>query len=203
MITATGPHDPPDRLLGQPSNLSGRFATLRPIEAQDYHWLHKIALSEGPITSWRCRGITHSVTGFREFIWRDTLCQFIITSRRTGVPAGLVQCIRPNFGSQYGYITMLIAPSLWQTGWPIDGLGVFIGYLFATFPFRKLYFESLDSNAQRFESAIDSLLREEARLVETEWFEGRWADVRILALYRADWDEWSERAKFSHARPAM
>ena len=61
-------------------------------------------------------------------------------------------------------------------------------YLFVSFPFRKVYLESLDFNyAQWGLSGGSELAREEGRLTEYSFLDGRYWDLRILSVEREAW----------------
>ena len=73
--------------------------------------------------------------------------------------------------------------------------GVFLGvhYAFLTWPFRKLYMEASEESHQAFGSGLGLFFAEEGRLREHTFWNGRWADVVILAVYRDGWSRHAER----------
>jgi len=61
---------------------------------------------------------------------------------------------------------------------------LFIRYVLSCWDFRKVYFEGPEFNTVTFASAIGKSLDLEGVLKQHDYYDGRYWDVHILALYR-------------------
>jgi RimJ/RimL family protein N-acetyltransferase len=71
----------------------------------------------------------------------------------------------------------------------IEGLVLFLGLCFRNWNLRKLYAEIPGFNWAQFESVTDYFLRVEGLLPDHEYFDGRFWDHRIVAVYREDFEQ--------------
>jgi RimJ/RimL family protein N-acetyltransferase len=69
------------------------------------------------------------------------------------------------------------------------GCALFFDYVFACWPFRKLYLELPEYNVPQVRSGIGTYFRLEGRLRAHSYLTGRYSDELILALYRDDWSD--------------
>jgi RimJ/RimL family protein N-acetyltransferase len=83
----------------------------------------------------------------------------------------------------FAYIGAVMSSTVGSTGIGIAAMDLFITYLFTTWPFRKLYAELPQYNLPMLGNRIGHLLREEGRLKEHTYYNGRWWDQVIVALY--------------------
>lgn len=165
-----------------------RRVSLRPVTTSDYDWIYSTSLSEATSYRWRTRGATPSPEAFVQHLWNAVLCQFILEASETKERLGLSQCYNADFRNGHAYISVLLAEEFRSRAWPLEGVFRFLDYVFATFGFRKLYFETPGFNIDQFASAIGRYLKEEGRLRDHEIFNGTYHDLYFLALYRDDWD---------------
>lgn len=169
--------------------LTGRRVALRSVQPADYQWLYEAATSEEVGFQWRLRGATPDPESFVGFLWRGCEFQSIVVARSSGTNLGIIQLLDLNTRSGHASVAMMLTPDAINKGWPLEGLVLFIGYVFRSWNLRKLYFESLEFSASRFSSAIGPLLVEEGVLRDHEYFDGGYVDLRLLALYRSKWQE--------------
>ena len=73
------------------------------------------------------------------------------------------------------------------------GLAMFIGYVFETWPFHKLFMEVPAYNMRQFESGLGRYFTVEGQLRDRLWLQGRHWDLFVLALAREQWDEHGPR----------
>jgi hypothetical protein len=74
-------------------------------------------------------------------------------------------------------------------------------YLFAGWPFRRLYLELPEYNRDQLESSIGSLFETEAVLREYLYLDGRYWDQIILGLSRPAWE--TVRCRYSKFAPPL
>lgn len=80
------------------------------------------------------------------------------------------------------------------SGIALEPVRLFVDYLFDVWPFRKLYFELPEFNYQQFSSVAEGPLRVEGRLVDHDYFGGRYWDRLILAVHRGHpGDRWGRQ----------
>ncbi len=60
-------------------------------------------------------------------------------------------------------------------------------YAFLTWPLRKVYMESTADDYRQFASGLGSFFVEEGRLRQHVFWNGRYIDMVILAVYREVW----------------
>jgi RimJ/RimL family protein N-acetyltransferase len=100
---------------------------------------------------------------------------------------GLVVAYNADLRNQFAYIGSIFSPELINSGLGIAALDVFVRYLFATYSFRKLYAEVPEFNLPALGNRIGRLLKEEGRLRGHSYYNGRWWDQLILAIYPDDY----------------
>jgi hypothetical protein len=83
----------------------------------------------------------------------------------------------------------------------VMGAALFIDYIFRCWPFRKLYMEVAEYNVGQFGRGIERIATEEGRLREHLWYDGRYWDEVIYALYRDSWQALNLSA-YTVQRPA-
>lgn len=177
----------PDDLPSFPPNV-GRRVLLRPITPADYDFIYDLETSPHTSYRWRHQGQTPSPDAVVESLWAGTLAQFLIVRRETGEPVGFVNAHNADLANGFCYIAMVGHPKFERTALVMDGMALFLNYLFSTWPFRVLYGESLEFNLRNFRLASDRLFRVEGQLRNHRYFDGRYWDKWILAVHRDDWE---------------
>lgn len=178
-----------------PPPLTGRRTRLRPVFPADYEYLYALSTSERTAHRWRYRGMTPNPEGFTQTLWGGVLAQFLIERRSTGERVGHVTSYDANERNGFCHIAMLTDPAVQGSGWILEAASLFVNYLFTNWNFRKLYGEVPEYNYDEFASGAGRWFRVEGRLGEHEFYGGRYWDLLLLALYRADWE--------AHGGPAI
>ncbi len=168
--------------------LRGRHVLLRPIEPADFGPLYSIELSPENIYRWRFRASTPSPEQYARSLFEGVLASFVVESTDSGSIVGVVTCYNADLKNGVAYLAALSAEVWRRRPAAIEGIELLIDYCFQNWQFRKLYLESPEYCQVEFASAPERLLREEARLVDHEFFDGRYWDRLILALHRTDWE---------------
>lgn len=170
-------------------------ATLRPIVEQDVSALYLAALDPRSGHRWRYRGRTPSPDAFRRSLFGEgVLAQFAVVSLEDRSRAvGLVSAYSADIASGHCYVAFQRAdpgrsPSPTR-GLMIEGILIFIQYLFDHFNLFKIYLEIPEYNLDLVIGGATSILQLEGRLAKHYYYgERRW-DQYIYALYKDAWDE--------------
>ena len=107
-----------------------------------------------------------------------------VTARR---PLGLVSITSPNFRDGYAYLSAVGTPEAQGSGLIAQGVLLGFNYAFLTWPFRKIYMEVSETSYEAFRSGLRNFFTEEGHLREHAFWDGRYVDVFVLAVYRATW----------------
>jgi hypothetical protein len=164
----------------------GRHVTLRPLRPDDYGPLHEIALFTDAGSRWRLHGGIPPFDKFVSLLLDGAPATFAIEHNDDSRLIGMVQLWNYNAMNHNGHITAFLHPSARGRGWPLEGVLLFVDYVFPVFDLRKLYFESLETEVAQYGSIVGPILRPEALYREHQWAFGRLADCHVLALYRED-----------------
>lgn len=85
------------------------------------------------------------------------------------------------------YISAIFQDDARRTGIAIEAMVLSLSHLFKTFPYRKVYLESLASNSRNFESGAGRFFDLEGTLKGHEYHDGEYQDVFIFAISRENW----------------
>ncbi len=163
---------------------------LRPLVPSDYDFAYHLSTNTAAdLTRWRYRGATPSPEAFSQTLWNNVLAQFIVEQRHDGSPVGLVTGYNADHRHSRAYFAAQSRPDLIESGIVLEGVAVLLDYLFRTWPFRKLYIETLDFNFDQFASATTHFLEIEGRLKEWEYHDGRYWDMLIASISRSTWEK--------------
>ena len=167
--------------------MATRRVRLRQIGEGDQHFLFDLMTS--PLVGGRVRfgGATPSPERVAASLWESVLAQFLIEGVTSGDRLGLVAITSPNLRDGFAYLSALGAESAIDSGLVVEGVLLGFHYAFSTWPFRKLYMEVTDDSYRAFRSGLGRYFSEEARLREHVFWNGRFTDVAILAIYRETW----------------
>jgi RimJ/RimL family protein N-acetyltransferase len=169
--------------------MQSRRVRLTPIGEQHRAFLYQLMTSPGAGGRVRFAGATPSPDKMAATLWDSVLAQFIIEGMQSGQPLGLVAITSPNFRDGYAYLSAIATPALQGKGLVTEGVLLGFHYAFSTWPFRKLYMEAAEDSYERFVSGLGVFFREEGLLRQHVFWNGRFLDVTILAVYREAWLE--------------
>lgn len=172
--------------------LRARHVQLRPLQLEDYAFLYEIATAPETLTRWRYRGSTPSPDAFVQSLWQGVLTQFLILRPDTGDRVGAISAYNADFRHQIAHMAMIVAPKYERQGWVMESSTLFLAYLFETWSFRKVYYESLEFNYARFASGAGKHFHVEGCLRDHEFHDGRYWHLYVLAVYRDEWQKLAE-----------
>ena len=169
--------------------LEGKYARLRPLAQNDYAYLYELSLSAENNARWRYRGSTPSPERFVGDLWSGVQAQFIVETPEPRKRAGLVVAYNADLANGTVYLGTLIDNEHHRKAWPMEGILLFVDYLFQNWTFRKIYAETTEFSAARFSSGAGKLFTEEGRLKQHQYFQGRYWDYLTYALTREQWEQ--------------
>lgn len=168
------------------SPLATRRLSLRPIVAPDLDFLYSLAVDPRTAVLSKYRGRVPDPATFGRDIWVGVHAQYMIELASNREPIGYTSSY--GYSDQgYCYLGLWAKPEAWRTGLAVEGAAIFVDYLFANWPLRKIYCEMLDVAAESIGSGIGRYLVEEGRLREHEYFAGGYHDLMFLSIYRSTW----------------
>lgn len=120
-------------------------------------------------------------------VWEGTLIHFVGIGNRSRRRLGVVSVTSADMRNGTAYLSVVSDPAVVGTGLMLETTGLAIEYVFETWPFRKLYAEVPEFNLRTFGSSTRRYFREEGRLTDHVFLDGRYWDVHVLATDRATW----------------
>jgi len=187
-------NDSDDAILAGPNlePLRGRRFCLIPLAPRHLPLLYELSVIDQSSFRWRFRGRVPPMEAFVEALHSGVLCQFaIVPTSRPDDFAGLVVAYSYHPQGQYCYLAVLANPA--AGAGVLEGVALFLRYLFRFWPLRKIYLEVPEFNLPQYQSAVTAgLLKQEGCLVGHDYFAGRHWDLFIYAIYR------SEALRFGH-----
>jgi RimJ/RimL family protein N-acetyltransferase len=172
--------------------MSTQRVRLRPINERDRAFLYELMIAPEAGGRVRFAGATPSPEKVAATLWESVLAQFVIEGVKAGEPIGLVAITSANFRDGYAYVSALGLPSAQGPGLLVEAVLLAFNYAFLTWPFRKIYMEATEDSFELFRSGLGRFFQEEGRLREHSFWNGRYVDVRILAVYRSIWEREGE-----------
>lgn len=168
--------------------LVGRRVLLRVPDAADHEALYRIASSGALLSMWQHHGVTVTQEMFIQSLWNSALAVFSVVEQSTNRVIGLFSAYDPDFRSGIAHLSAMFDSSVHRQGWPFEASVLFLGYMFDSFRLRKIYGYTTTPVIQSVASRLGRLFREEARLSEHEWLDGRFLDLHIISVSQRDWD---------------
>jgi hypothetical protein len=177
--------------------LVGRRSRLVALLPAHYPAIYQLAVQENVAAfRWRHRGNIPSYEAFVQSLYSSVLIQFAVTSTReqSGI-FGLVVAYNANPIDQTTYLAVLSQAKYGAA--TMEGVLLFVRYILAFWPFRKLYVELPEYNLPQFATAVKAgLLVEEGRLFENSYYSDRYWDKLIMSISREAAREHLDRWSF-------
>jgi len=168
---------------------------LRPVQQSDVSLLYRAAQSPRSAFRWRYRGALPPPTQqFVDLLHEGVLAQFIVEAKADGSAQGLVVA----YDAIHEYGTCCVA--FQRIGPSVGGGEMFIGmyhlieYVFSRWSMRKLYADVPEYNLEYIGGSFGPL-REEARLRECVYYDGRYWDRVFFVVERESWESWAQVAR--------
>lgn len=168
-----------------PDVLRGRWYSLVPLTPEFHGAIYELAFRDQNVFRWRYRGTQPTAAAFEQSLYNGVLCQFVICPNDTRAFSGLV--VAYNASPQDEFCCLAAITDQTASTGAVEGIALFLRYLFRHWPLRKIYLESVEFNAPQFASAVDAgLFKEEGRLKDHHYFDGTFWDLITYAIYRED-----------------
>lgn len=167
--------------------LEGRRVVLTPLGPAHYDFLWE--MESGLDFRFRFRGAVPSPDFFIASLWDGVVVAFIVLRRDTGDPIGLVTIYKEDSRSATAYVAVALHPDALGHVYGPEALVLLLNYAFETFPYRKLYAESIEYNISGLSALKEKLFVEEGRFRAHEFIAGRWWDRVYFAVFRERWNE--------------
>ena len=171
---------------GSSRPLEDRTVTLRPVLARDTDLLYLWATDPLTADTWRYRGTTPSPEAFQRSLWENVIAQYLVISRASAQPLGLVGLYNANLASGYAYAYALAAGTSLGSGAAVRGLVLLGDLAFRRWPLRRIYLETTSRSLPQFQRSTHRLVREVARLAGHEVVGDELVDLVTLQLDRED-----------------
>jgi RimJ/RimL family protein N-acetyltransferase len=120
-------------------------------------------------------------------LWDHVLAQFIVSSRETHQPFGLVVLSSPNFVDRYCFLSIAAGPLTPRRGLVIEGAILCLSYAFAHWDFRKIYLDVTAPGLSQFARTLGRYAELEGRLRHHQFIDGAYVDLYKYAIYADVW----------------
>ncbi len=175
----------------RPALMCSRRVRLRPLTERDSAFLYQLMVSDRSGGRVRFGGATPSPEKVATSLWESVLAQFLIEGRSSTEQLGLVAITSPNFRDSFAYLSALASDQAQSYGIVAEGVLLAFNYAFLTWPFRKIYMEATEESYQAFYSGLGHFFTEEGRLKQHTFWNGRYMDMAVFAVYRETWAQLS------------
>lgn len=125
--------------------------------------------------------------GILSAVWDGTLVHLVGIGNRSRRRLGVVSVTSADMRNGTAYLSAVSDPEVVGSGLMIETAALAIEYVFATWPFRKLYAEVPEYNLRTFRSLTGRYFRTEGRLTDHVFMDNRHWDVHVLATTRELW----------------
>ena len=115
----------------------GRWVQLESVEPCHAEFLYLLATSEENALRWRFAGGIPTREMFVKQLWTGVLTRFVVFERRSGTPIGHVLAYSADIQNRVAFVGAASIPEVQRSGVVIEGVYLFLRYLFATYSFRK------------------------------------------------------------------
>jgi RimJ/RimL family protein N-acetyltransferase len=168
-----------------------RHVRIRTITERDSGFIYQLMTSDRSGGRVRFGGATPSPQQVSSSLWESVLAQFVVEGVQSGRPLGLTAITTPNFRDGFAYFSALASDDAQGHGLMFEGVFLTFEYAFATWPFRKIYLEATEESYKTFYSGLDRFFTEEGRLKQHTFWNGRYMDLAVFAVYRDKWELFS------------
>jgi RimJ/RimL family protein N-acetyltransferase/aryl carrier-like protein len=164
--------------------LTGHGLRLDPVTPDDVGFLYGLAVAPETSFRWRYRGAPPPLERFTNDLWNQMVVQFVARRVEDDQPVGQVIAYGADPTARFVYVGAVFVPSYTGGGLAAHAVGVFVRYLFHTFPLAKVYLEVPGYNWPQVRSGEGTLFEVEGVLREHHFYAGRCWDQYVCAIHR-------------------
>lgn len=173
--------------------LSGSVVKLMPMTKEHMPLLYQWITDIETVMLWiNRRDIPTYEQYLEEIQWKlknNVLTQLIIARASDNVNIGTIYAYDTNTADGFTFVTIYLAPKYTNIGYGTEAARLFVDYLFAYLPIRKIYTEVYGYNQKSLRVMQSAGLIQEGCFKEHRWFNGSYTDLYRFALYRKDWQK--------------
>lgn len=162
-----------------------RSLALGPLLPAMYPAAYDIALSSAGAWPWAGDSMSGSFEEFVDSLWRGVLTQRALL--RQGALVGITALYGSSMLHGATYLRFHLANEFRRVAWPFEGVFAFVDQAFETYPLRKIYVESSESEWDLYGHGLRDLLEVEGRLREHVRVKDTYLDHIIAAIWRERW----------------
>jgi hypothetical protein len=181
----------PTRSLPAPvplPRMAGRRVRLRPVGPADFAFVATLETHPEVHFRWRHRGTTPSPERLLSSLWDGALVVLLAEHVAAGGPFAMLAAYGADLRNGWCSFGVAAVPDLPAGPTPtLDAVVLFLDYLFALWPLRKVYAEAPGFAFEQYASAVPLLLEREGLLKGHDFYMGRHWDKHILSVSRVDW----------------
>jgi len=181
--------------------LSGRRVRLEPLARRHLPALLGILQQPGMVDEWPQRGTAIDGATIEDRLWRMSNRQYAVVSQRDGAVVGLVQAIDVDEFHATAGLSLFTGPQVWGSGWPIEGLVLFIQLMFEA-GYGRLCCRMAEGAHRRLSAAKTLGLTEEAVFRDHISTADGFEDLHALAIEIGAWD-WAWVARWLRLDPTV
>ncbi len=160
---------------------------LIPFPPEAARFLYELSVSDEVGFRWRFRGGVPSFADFERGLSQGVLIHFLAVApagEDSDRPIGYVVAYNPDLANGFTYAASLFVPEVMGTGIPAQANKIFFRRIFATWNIRKIYLEIPAFNFDLLRSGAGRLFEIEGTLREHDFWDGKFWDKYIVAIYR-------------------
>jgi hypothetical protein len=173
-------------------SLRNNYLYLRAVVPEDYPYLYLVETSSSMAARWGLRGATPAYQEWIQQRSAGVLAQFMVIDANGDSRIGLVTVFSADFQDAHAHLAALSFDPDGNSVMMMLGLGLFVDYVFKCWNLRKLYLDTAEYNYAQFASGAGKFFEIEGRLKGHHYFDGKWWDHLILAIFREQWPETSQ-----------
>jgi RimJ/RimL family protein N-acetyltransferase len=167
--------------------LTSRRTRLRPLSPRFIEDFYELAITQQ--IPWQWSTLEETPDAFRQSLGDNVLSSFMIEDRRDGRPVGYVSAYSPNFHHRFCFLTALLHPDFQLRVWPLEGVMLFVNYLFVKNNMRHIYLQTATPYFEQFRSGVGKSFELEAHFRNRLILNGEPADLYVLTVSRERWEQ--------------
>jgi len=170
-----------------PPTLCGRGFTLVPLSQKHFDLLHQWESDPSSLYLWTLRKDILSEAEYSEALasrLRGYYHVFLVILDSNNKPIGFIYSYDASLADGFVFVTTFLESSSRRSGLGAKAGLLFYDYLFAYYPFRKIYCDVFEYNKESLSALKHAGFEIEGTFQEHRFFRGRYHTLYRLALYR-------------------